>query len=96
MGILPIWLILGPNQPQTLGSEPGKFDGFPGKIDRKGEGAVRKKERKRDGVREEKLVQPNSDPWAKRTWYIAIRVFLHGIRILLLGEREIFSNTKQL
>ena len=35
-----------------LGSEPGKFDGFPGKIERKREGAVEKKgKEKRRGAR---------------------------------------------
>ena len=49
-GVLPIWLILGPNQPQSSdsaqSSEPGKFDGFPGKIRGKERVLQRKKERK--------------------------------------------------
>ena len=47
-------------------SEPGKFDGFPGKIERKREGAVEKKGKKTDGVREANLLLANRAPLQSR------------------------------
>ena len=48
-----------------LGSEPGKFDGFPGEIERKREGAVEKKgkEKRRGAKGKEKRRGPGRGGW---------------------------------
>ena len=62
---------LGPKRkPASDSAQSQKFDdfhtrSFPGKIERKREGVVEKKERKTDGVREANLLEPIG-PWVVR------------------------------